>query len=454
MDRVEFLDFTLLSRDIRRLDRYSTRQNQAFSDVTGYSDTEIEAMEPADFFIADDRMHIKEAVTRALKGEDVCVEAMLQTKGGDCLPYEFSSISFAKDATSWVAGVGRNISERKEHAEQRRLYEYACNSALTGIALGTLDGELHTVNPMFLDMWGYEDETEVLGRSVTKFWKDPEEVGNVARVLQETGCWQGELLAVRKDETEFHVQCSMSLVTNEAEEPLSMMAAFVDITNQIKRERDLQKQNEQLEEFASVISHDLRNPLNVATGRIDLAQDDCDGNHLDHAMEALERIETIIADTLVLAREGQTVGEQEWIQMHHFAPKCWEMVETADSNLEIAESFEIYADRSRFQHVLENLFRNSIEHCDGESIIRVGPLEAAGFYVEDDGPGIPKEDCKKVLEPGYTTAIGGTGFGLSIVNRIAQAYGWDLTVTAGTDEGARFEFTNVNTRGSTEAPSP
>ena len=425
--------------------------NDAFSEVTGYSDDEIETMEPDDFFVAADQMRIKEAITRALDDEPARVEATLQTKGGDRFPYEFSGISFTQDATSLIVGVGRNISERKKHAEQRQLYEYACNSALTGIAIATLDGELLTVNSMFLDMWGYEEEDEVLGKPVTEFWKHPEEARKVARTVQEAGHWQGELLASRNDGTEFHAQCSTSIVTDEAGDPISMMASFVDVSDRVKRERELQKQNEQLEEFASVVSHDLRNPLNVASGRIALAQDEYDGDHLAPAVEALERMESIIEDTLLLAREGQTVAEQEWIQMQDLTAQCWEMVETTDNCLELPEPFEVYADRSRLQHVFENLFRNAVDHGDDEITVRVGPLEAAGFYVEDTGPGIPENKRKTVLEPGYTTEHKNTGFGLTIVNRIAQAHGWNFTIGEGTDAGARFEFTNVDSRGLVEA---
>jgi PAS domain S-box-containing protein len=420
--------------------------NDAVSEVTGYSDDEIETMGPADFFIANDRMHIQEAITRALDDEYVRIEATLQTTDGDHLPYEFSASSFTEDATSLVAGVGRSISERKEYEEQRQLYEYAYNSALTGIALGTLEGQIRTVNPMFLDMWGYDDEEEVLGKSITEFWKHADEAAKAAQTVQETGHWQGQLRAVRNNGTEFHAQCTVSIVTDETGDPLSMMASFVDISDRVKRERELQKQNEQLEEFASVVSHDLRNPLTVATGRLQLAQDDYESEHLDLAIEALERMEAIIEDTLVLAQEGQTVAEQEWIQMQPLGSECWEMVDTTDDRLEIAEPFEIYGDRGLLQHVLENLFRNAVEHGEGASTVRVGPLDAAGFYVEDDGPGIPEDKRKTVLEPGYTTESDGTGFGLAIVNRIAQAHGWDIRVADGTDEGARFEFTNVDTR--------
>jgi PAS domain S-box-containing protein len=424
--------------------------NDALTDVTGYSDEEIEQMGPTDFFKAEDQEKIKEAINRALDDEYVRVETSLRTTDGDLHPYEFSAISFKNNGTSLVAGIGRDITERKKHEEQLHLYKYACNSAPTGVALGTLEGEIQTVNPLFLDMWGYEHKEEVLEKSVTEFWKDPDEAEKVSQIVQDIGQWQGQLLAVRKDGTEFHTQCTVSIVTDGSGDPLSMMGSFLDISERIKRERELQKKKDQLEEFASVVSHDLRNPLNVATGRLQLAQNDCDSEHIDPAINALERMEAIIGDTLVLAQEGQSVAEKDWIQMQSFALDCWDMVETTDKSLEITKPFEIYGDRSRLQHLLENLFRNADEHGDDATTVRVAPVKAAGFYVEDDGPGIPEDEREKVLDTGYTTQSEGTGFGLAIVNRIAQAHGWSLTITEGAENGARFEFTGVETRSPAE----
>ena len=91
-----------------------------------------------------------------------------------------------------------------------------------------------------------------------------------------------------------------------------------------------------------------------------------------------------------------------------------------------------------------NPFRNAIEHGGSDVALEVGALpDHRGFYVEDTGPGIPKEDQKQVLEPGYTTADDGTGFGLAIVKEIVEAHGWEIRVTDGTDGGACFEISGV-----------
>jgi signal transduction histidine kinase len=222
------------------------------------------------------------------------------------------------------------------------------------------------------------------------------------------------------------------------------MSSFMDITARKKRDRERQKQIEQLEEFASVVSHDLRNPLNVATGRLQLAQDEYDGDHLEPVETALGRMDAIIEDTLVLAQEGQRVGDPESVPIHQFTQQCWEMVETPEATLEINGEFLICADQDRLSHVFENLFRNAVEHSEEAVTISVGQLDDVGFYVEDDGPGIPEEERTEVLEAGYSRSAEGTGFGLAIVNRIADAHNWTLSITDSTEGGARFEFTNVD----------
>jgi signal transduction histidine kinase len=83
----------------------------------------------------------------------------------------------------------------------------------------------------------------------------------------------------------------------------------------------------------------------------------------------------------------------------------------------------------------------------GEALtVTVGPLED-GFYVADDGIGIPEEERDDIFELGYTTTDSGTGFGLGIVTEVVQAHGWDVSITDSEDGGARFEVTDVRQPG-------
>jgi PAS domain S-box-containing protein len=217
-----------------------------------------------------------------------------------------------------------------------------------------------------------------------------------------------------------------------------------NITERVKQERRLRSQKEQLDEFASVVSHDLRNPLNVAQGRAELLANDCDSEHLAPIVDSLDRMEELVADTLTLAREGQVVSDPERVELVNLVGTCWKNVRTEEATIEIEDEITISGDRSRLQHVFENLFRNAIEHGGADLTVRVGRIDNHGIYVEDTGPGIPEDAREVVFDPGHTSASGGTGFGLTIVKRIAAAHGWQVAVVDGSDGGARFEFTDVD----------
>jgi len=209
-----------------------------------------------------------------------------------------------------------------------------------------------------------------------------------------------------------------------------------------QREAELSRQNDRLEEFASVVSHDLRNPLNVASGHLDLLAEDSDSDHVEDVRQAHERMGDLIDDLLTLAREGDGVSRPEPVALDVAARTCWESVATGDATLVAEAADTISADRSRLHQLLENLFRNSVEHGGDAVTVRLDDLPD-GFAVADDGDGIDLADRESVFDAGYTTADTGSGFGLSIVEEVAEAHGWDVTLTESAAGGARFEITGV-----------
>jgi signal transduction histidine kinase len=207
------------------------------------------------------------------------------------------------------------------------------------------------------------------------------------------------------------------------------------------RQQEIRRERDRLEEFADVVSHDLRSPLTVASGRLDLLREDCDGPHLDEIEAAHDRMYSIIEDTLTLARAGQVVGETAAVELSDVATRCWEAVETDDATLRTGSTATIEADEDRLRHVFENLFRNAVEHGGEEPTrVRVGSFGRNGFYVEDDGSGIPESERSQVFESGYTTSSDGSGLGLDVVETIADAHGWEVAVTESESGGARFEI--------------
>jgi len=261
-----------------------------------------------------------------------------------------------------------------------------------------------------------------------------------------------------------------------------------------RRERTLKRQNDRLDAFAAAVSHDLRNPLNVVDGFVDVAQETGDVSHLDRASSAIDRMESIIDDVLALAREGRTVGEVTTVDLTDVAEEAWLAVETADATLSAEEIGTVSADPTRLPAVFENLFRNAVEHGStdnrttrqsgdsvehsptsarsrtredsgehgstssrpqaddpgdaGDTTVRIGPLDgASGFFVEDDGPGIPPDEHDHVFDEGYSTGDDGSGLGLAIGAKVVDAHCWSVDVTSGADGGARFEIVTEEVAG-------
>ncbi|MFB6300225.1 MAG: response regulator [Halobacteriales archaeon] len=220
-----------------------------------------------------------------------------------------------------------------------------------------------------------------------------------------------------------------------------------DVTEHRQHEKELERQNDRLEEFVSTVSHDLRNPLNVARGSTELLEQAGveDEDSLQRIMRAHDRMERIIEDLLALAKEGERVDELEPIALQDVVDAAWETVKTEAATLEVKTDLCLQADTSRLQRLFENLIRNAVEHGGETVTVTIDELtHTAGFYVEDDGPGIPVENRDQVFDSGYTTSEMGTGFGLTIVKEIVAAHDWTIEAGEGTAGGARFEIQGIS----------
>lgn len=232
----------------------------------------------------------------------------------------------------------------------------------------------------------------------------------------------------------------MRAIPIEHEGPGCVLVVHTDITERREAELAVEARNEQLELLTGVLSHDLRNPMGVALGRAEML----DGEQAETIVSSLERMNAIIDDALLLARETD-VERLAPIDLGTVARDAWSHVDTADATLTVEPGGRIEADESLLSQLLENAFRNAIENAGEDSHVVVGLLDdASGFFVADDGPGIPADRRADVFEPGFTTNSddGGTGLGLAIIERIADAHGWTVQIAdTDTSDGARFEFT-------------
>ncbi|NGM68307.1 response regulator [Natronolimnobius sp. AArcel1] len=240
-----------------------------------------------------------------------------------------------------------------------------------------------------------------------------------------------------------HVVRTTKVPWTDGEQTKGLVGITTDITELKRKEVELEILREQFEKFSSNVRHELKNPLQVAIGHLQLARETGDQQMFETTREALERIEEIMTDLESIAKDETKRPEHGPNALGEVASSVWDILYTRDATLEntLADCVRTYTPEPTLRPVFENLFKNAVTHGGDDVVVRVGAL-TDGFYVEDTGTGIPEDKRSAVLDAGYTTKPTGSGTGLSIVADVCQQQGWDLTITDSDEGGARFEFTN------------
>jgi signal transduction histidine kinase len=319
------------------------------------------------------------------------------------------------------------------------------------------DRDAHVVaaNPAFEDVFGVSAET-LTGEPLADVTMTDELSGLAGQLANESPVDETVACETCSGTSTFRVR-SVTLAEDR-------VRGFLVYTPVGTRESIGDRQGDRVEELARVVSHELRNPLDSARTRITTARDTGDIDHLDTALRNIDRITSIISDLTTLAREGRLVGAREPVALAATVEEAWDTLDAEGATLTIEDDLgRVEADDGALEHLVENLLRNAVEHgstgpdsgsdddADGGGTVRgrdrvsvrVGSL-VDGFYVADDGPGIPEEERDRIFDAGYTTTREGTGLGLRIVERVAEAHGWSVAVTDGATGGARFEITGVD----------
>ncbi|MDB2272151.1 PAS domain S-box protein [Halorubrum ezzemoulense] len=425
------------------------RMNDRAEEILGYSETELHG-EPWERIVADDdRERVGDAVESLLDadgGRRVINDNV--RKDGETLTCEWHNraVTDADGTVESVFSKFQDVTERERRKRELQEYETVIEGLSDAVYVVDEDGRFRYVNDEFTELVGYDTET-IIGNTPSLI-KDGNSVEraehHLGRLLSSNGPETVTFEVTIQPRTGDPIVCEdhMCVLPYDGEEFDGSVGVLRDITEHKQYEQELEAQNERLEEFASIVSHDLRNPLGVAEGHIKLAEGGDENGHPAKALDAIARSQALIDDLLTLAREGDQVDEVEAVDLGELAKKSWQSTETAQATLNVDESELIEADRDRLREIFENLYRNAVEHGGGDVTVHVGAMED-GFCVADTGSGIPESARDEIFEAGYSTADDGTGFGLRIVEQITKAHGWEVSVIESKEGGARFEITGI-----------
>lgn len=461
-----FREIAELSPDtIFRLDTGGefTYVSPAVEQLVGYEPAELVGTNFRAYVAEESLETAAEGFARVVSGEVVReLSVTLEAADGSHVDAELSASPAPRNGTvAHVQGFARDVTdrlarERELHTLKAQYETLVAHLPGTGVFLFDEDLQYRLAGGAELEAVGMS-ASDFEGATPADLFPDD--------IAEETARYYREALRGREHtfEQEYegnHYRIRTVPVRDEDGEVVSGLAVSQNVTERVARRNRLERQNQQLEEFASVVSHDLRNPLSVARGRLVLAQADCECHpdvqeHLREVETALSRSNALVDDLFALAKSGERVRDPTPVDFASIVEECWATVPTAEATLTLADGADrtIMADRGRLGQLLENLFRNAVEHGGAGVSVTVGS-DGDGFYVEDTGPGIPETEPGRLFERGFSTTETGTGYGLRIVERIAEAHGWDVTPTDGRSGGARFEVTGVESAAESEPGRP
>ena len=357
----------------------------------------------------------------------------------------------------------RRLANRVKHAAtqyraqiESERYSTVLRALEYPIYVVNADAEFEYVSQAFVDLVGYSRD-EIIGSKPGKI-KTEEGVRRandmLAAIVSSTGPESQQFRVDIQTKDGDTVPCYDHMAALPFDDEFRGSVGILrDATREQQQREELIRQNERLDEFTSIVSHDLRTPLQNAKTATAMARTSGDETFFESIEQEHERMEQMIDELLTLAKEGESVSETEAVDITGIASEAWEPFGCPQDSLEVPEAgISVTGDRSRIRRLLENLLRNVDEHCGSPVTVTIDQT-ADGFYIADDGPGLDETDCDHVFEPGYTTATDGTGFGLAIVKRIADAHGWDISVSDSTEGGVRFDF-NVDPDASVTSDVP
>jgi PAS domain S-box-containing protein len=381
------------------------------------------------------------------------IDSQIITKDGEIIDVIIRGSLVEVNGKKMLQGIFRDVTERKK-VEEMRFQARLLNAIEQAVIAANINGEIIYWNHAAEQLYGWA-EAEVVGRNITEILLQDfiqEDTQGVLRHLSEGKSWTGEAILKRRDGTVLTVIIATSPITNDAGETIGILGVSTDITEQKWMQEVLNEAiakvvelNEKLHVVESLTRHDIRNKLSALNGRIFLLK-----KRLKDKTEALTHLKEMeIASQQILKIME---FEKAYVQVGS------EELKNVDVERYISEASLLFSDLkgaklinecrgltvlgdSMLRQLFYNMMDNTLKYGEKTSVIRVHYKEEKDqlkLVYEDDGVGIADEEKSKLFQEGYGK---GTGFGLYLIKRICEGYGWNIQETGKHGEGAQFTMT-------------
>ena len=448
------------------------KANTTFTELLGYSESELKTMKLDDFSKEEESSGSEDVVQQMQEGktDKAVVIKRYFKKGGGCLVAKtsVSAVRGGDGKLKYLLAMIEDITRERE-AEERLRYErekYANIIANMNLGLVEVDTDdvIQLVNQSFCNMSGFKEE-ELLGKKGTEMLrvqnKNVLEHEDEKRMRGESDSY--ELEVIDKSGKKKHWLVSGAPRYDNDKKLIGSVGIHLDVTKQklleLQKEqlvKELEQSNQGLQEYAHIVSHDLKSPLRSISALATWIQDDykdvldeAGQQNLTLMQEKVASMDKLIQGILEYSTANNSELDNSSVDLN-------EVVENIKESIFIPEHVSlvvpkvlptIVADSTKMHQLFQNILSNAVVHIEKEvglvEVLYVENTTHWQFSIKDNGVGIPKEYHKKIFE--IFQSIGAnersTGIGLSIVKKIIDRYEGEVWVESEKDMGTEFHFT-------------
>jgi PAS domain S-box-containing protein len=452
------LHCTYISPSVNRIRGFTVEEAMAQSPAEILTPTSLEVLINAyqEIIGTDIRESSNPISPRTLELEQYCKDgSTIYTEIG------FSDLRDANGKLTGVLGIGRDISERKRVEEALRKSEEKFRGVFETsrdfMYISSIDGKILDYNASARDFFGFTDG-EIKVMSIMDIYADPEERQKLIEALRAEEFLHNYEIKLKKRDGSLIDALATIVVRRDVDGKIvGFQGTVKDITRMKQMERQLQ-QVEKLSGLGTMISgiaHELNNPLTAIMGNAELLSMNEDvtareKKSLDVILQESSRAAKVVNNLLAFAREHKP--ERRTININDAIMESLKLreyilkVNNIDLKLSLSDTLlPTLADPHQLQQVFSNIVNNA---CDALAVTGGGTLtirteqneKNLRVVFEDNGPGIDKENIKRLFDPFFTTKeVGkGTGLGLSIAYGIIEEHGGSIEVESEPGRGARF----------------
>lgn len=441
--------------------------NDAYLNLTGYQREEVLGKTPLDVGYSkmtnpDD---VEEMVGAFTKGEVFDLEIIHGRKDGSFFWTKTNGQPVYDEKGQLVQyfSMIEDISDKKSQEEQIMLLSSIAEKNINAVVISDKEGRIEWVNSSFLRMSGYTLE-EMQGIKPGKLLQgkntNPETVLYLKEQIHKGEPFNCEIINYHKDGTEYWVGIQGQALFNKEGEIIKFFAIEEDITVKKKLEHQreelvdsLAKSNKELEDYAQIVSHDLKSPLRSIHSLLTWIKEDNDSSFNEDTLEyfsliegKVEQMDRLINGILTYSKIDKIDNTNELVNTNELIADIIQMIHKPDTiDIVVDQDLPILrGDKFRFQQLFQNLIGNAVNYIDKPKGLVEVSYEEKGIYhvfaIKDNGIGIKKENQKKVFDTfkAFTNSKHSTGLGLSIVKKIIESYKGKIWLESEFGKGTTF----------------